>query len=174
MWSLRTKWTKLKHTHRYRENWGLTDERVVDGQMNSWAQRLLRHLSGIYIASILKIHAFNMDCGSPHFPVSKWSGDCPFGGWQTPSWVRTWPLCRTPSLEKEYSPSGLIKISVEWKQRRYVSSKWINLRRVLWESWIQISPLEPKLTHFLHKRERNISSYLWRNRLLYPVNKSLS
>lgn len=57
--------------------------------------------------------------------------DCPLGGWQTLSQVRTQPMCSTPSLEKEYYPSGLIKISVEWKQRHYVSPKRINLRKVL-------------------------------------------
>lgn len=57
--------------------------------------------------------------------------DCPLGGWQTLSRVRTRPLCSTPSLEKKYSPSEFIKISVEWKQRHYVSPKPTNLRKVL-------------------------------------------
>lgn len=120
-----------------------------------WAQQLLRLLSYIW-HQYLKFMLLTWIV-VPHILLfqSEVEG-CPLGGWQTLSRVRTQSMCSTPSLEKEFYLSRLIKILVECKQRHYVSPKWINLREVLWESWIHISSFISRLTHFLHKSEKNI------------------
>lgn len=105
----------------------LIDEWVIDSQMMALAQQLLRLLFSMYTVSIFKIHALNWVV-APHILLFQSEVEnCPLEGWQTLSQIQTQPLCSAPSLEKEYSPLGLIKILVEWKQRHYVSPKPINL-----------------------------------------------
>lgn len=48
----------------------LIDEWVIDGQMKALGPAIAQ-TPLIYMASIFKIHALNMDCGSSHSFISK-------------------------------------------------------------------------------------------------------